>query len=85
MFNRFDIIGAYYLYTARFGYSGLPARVLRSRALASFRPGLTLSRAAARGSRYACQTALPKNDDYQPTRDALAGLLRRARRALRAA
>jgi hypothetical protein len=88
MFDRFAIVGAYYLFSARFGYALGPARarraLLHSRALAGFRPSLTLNNAVVGGTRYVCQTDLPKNDDYQETRDAYARLLRRARKALRA-
>ena len=88
MFDRFAIVGAYYLYAAMF-YSLGSHRRNYSRALNSFSPGLTLTRAlvaATRAPRSAnvYGQALPKNDDYQATRDAYARLLVRARRALRA-
>src|SRR5262245_52920093 len=90
MFDRFAIVSAYYLFAARFGYALGPARarraLLHSRALAAFRPGLTLSQAVSADthSRYCYGQALPKYDDYRETRDAYARLLRRARKALRA-
>lgn len=90
--NRFDIVGAYYLYFAKFGQT-VPIiaaghlkwiNLAHSRALSSFHPSLTLSRATCDASRsYVYGQRLPKNDDYQGTRDTYARLLRRARAGLR--
>lgn len=93
-FDRFAVVQAYYLFYAMFLYvPNARFRWQTWRSLPNFSPPLTIRRATfERTNRtrrivypltYA--TSLPKNDDYQSTRDAYARVLKLARRQLRAA
>lgn len=93
-FDRFAIVQAYYLFYAMFLYvPNARFKWQTWRSLPNFSPSLTLRRAThertnrPRTSLYPLTyaTALPKNDDYQSTRDAYARVVRLARRQLRAA
>lgn len=93
-FDRFAIVQAYYLFYAMFLYVPHPRFKWQTyRSLPNFSPSLTIRRAThdrtnrPRNKYYPLTyaTALPKNDDYQSTRDAYARVVRLARRQLRQA
>jgi len=83
MFDRFAIVHAYYLFYSMFGFAyrngGRDYTVT-----AGYRPGLTINRAVTDGTvrsrpYLTYGLLIPKNDDYQATRDAYARLIRKTR------